>query len=186
MVPIVLDTDNVRIAVVGTGPEALGRLRMLKRHGAHPVAVYLTAPDNAITAETSVAPVHRLPVAEDLRAVDVVLAGGLSASEADRLRSASREAKVLLNVEDTRTHCDFHMPATLQRGDLLLTVSTGGASPGLAQRIVRRLGDVFGTEWADRLAELRAQRAKWRESGLDIAALKRETDHYIDQKGWLS
>jgi len=186
MVPIVLDTEKLSIAVVGTGPEALGRLRLLRRHGAHPVAIYLTAPDEAIDTEADVPPVERLPTAQDLRTVDVVFAGGLTPVEADALQVAARQAKVLLNVEDMRTHCDFHMPATVLRGDLLMTVSTGGASPGLARRIARRLGELFGAEWEGRLGELRLQREKWRAAGRDAAAVKQETDHYIDQKGWLS
>ena len=51
---------------------------------------------------------------------------------------------MLVNVEDRPALCDFHSVAEVRRGDLLLTVSTGGASPGLAARIRARLAAEFG------------------------------------------
>ncbi|HEY7579715.1 MAG TPA: siroheme synthase, partial [Acetobacteraceae bacterium] len=64
-----------------------------------------------------------------------------------------------------------------------LTVSTGGASPGLAARIRARLSAEFGPEWSDRLALLRQQRAAWRRQGRDVAAL---TDALLQANGWLA
>jgi len=89
----------------------------------------------------------------------------------------------LVNVEDRPALCDFHSVAEVRRGDLLLTVSTGGASPGLAARIRARLAGEFGPEWADRLAQLRGQRAVWRCDGRDLAA---ETDALLQANGWLA
>ena len=88
-----------------------------------------------------------------------------------------------MNVEDRPALCDFHSVAEVRRGDLLLTVSTGGASPGLAARIRARLAAEFGPEWADRLALLRDQRAAWRRDGRDAAAL---TDALLHANGWLT
>ncbi len=53
-----------------------------------------------------------------------------------RLAQLARDAGVLVNVEDVPDLCDFHVPAAVRRGDLLLTVSTGGRAPGLS-RILR-------------------------------------------------
>ena len=89
-----------------------------------------------------------------------------------------------MNVEDRPALCDFHSVAEVRRGDLLLTVSTGGASPGLAARIRARLAADFGPEWADRLALLRGHRTAWRQrTGGDVAAL---TDALLHANGWLA
>ena len=80
---------------------------------------------------------------------------GLPDDEAAELAALARSERVLVNVEDRPALCDFHSVAEVRRGDLLLTVSTGGASPGLAARIRARLAAEFGPEWADRLALLR-------------------------------
>jgi precorrin-2 dehydrogenase/sirohydrochlorin ferrochelatase len=88
---------------------------------------------------------------------------------------------VLVNVEDCPALCDFHSVAEVRRGDLLLTISTGGASPGLAARVRARLEGEFGPEWADRLALLRERRAAWRREGRNLAAM---TDALLQANGW--
>ena len=69
----------------------------------------------------------------------------------------------LVNVEDVKPWCDFHNPALVRRGDLLLTVSTNGRSPGLAARIRRQLAATFGAEWADRLSTIGRKRDAWKQ-----------------------
>ena len=81
--------------------------------------------------------------------------------------------------------CDFHNPAQVRRGDLLLTVSTGGRSPGLAARIRSELAQAFGPEWAGRLNRLAAKRASWRRPGRSLDELARLTNATIDGNGWL-
>ena len=72
------------------------------------------------------------------------------------------------------------------RGDLLLAVSTGGASPGLARRLKAYLAETFGEEWADHVSEIAGARARWREEGVSFADLGKRTNALIDEKGWLS
>ena len=60
----------------------------------------------------------------------------------------ARERGIPVNVADDPSEGDFALPSTLRRGQLQVAVSTGGASPVLAQRIRRKLEDVFGQEWA--------------------------------------
>ncbi len=92
---------------------------------------------------------------------------------------------VLVNVEDQGALCDFHVPSVVRRGDLTITVSTGGRSPGLAARVRRFLEELFGPEWADHLEEVAARRAEWRTRGADTATVRRRTDRLIEHRGWL-
>ena len=65
--------------------------------------------------------------------------------------AAAKEAKakhILVNVVDHSFPSDFTVPAQVSRGDLLLTVSTGGKSPALARQlridIEKEYGDTYG------------------------------------------
>jgi precorrin-2 dehydrogenase / sirohydrochlorin ferrochelatase len=74
-------------------------------------------------------------------------------------------AGVWVNAADDVANCTFTLPARVRRGDLLLTVSTGGRSPGLASWTRKRLEDEFGPEWATLLDILAEARDELRESG---------------------
>lgn len=52
-----------------------------------------------------------------------------------------------LNSADDPENSDFHVPAKISRGDLLITVSTGGASPALASVIKQRFEAEFGPDY---------------------------------------
>src|SRR6185369_3001873 len=80
---------------------------------------------------------------------------------------------------------NVHAPALLRRGDLLLTVSTGGRSPGLARRLKRFLEGIFGAEWQDRLEALATLRQAWREAGALPADIARRTEEWVDRHHWL-
>jgi siroheme synthase-like protein len=55
---------------------------------------------------------------------------------------------MLVNVADDPDHCNFIVPSTLRRGDLVIGVSTGGQSPALAASLRRELERAFGPEYA--------------------------------------
>lgn len=66
----------------------------------------------------------------------------------------------LVNVVDDPQHSNFILPAVVQRGELKVAVTTGGASPALARRLRERLEGLFGPEYAELarlLAELRPE-----------------------------
>ena len=70
------------------------------------------------------------------------------------LRDA-REAGILVNIADAPDACDFHVPASIHRGDLVVSISTSGKSPAVAAMIRRQLEGKLGPEYAQ-LVELMA------------------------------
>jgi siroheme synthase-like protein len=69
-------------------------------------------------------------------------------------------AGIWVNAADDPDHCTFTLPARIRRGPLIVTFSTGGASPALASWLRRRYEAEFGPEYEvliDLLAEARAE-----------------------------
>ena len=66
-------------------------------------------------------------------------------------RDVFNEAKrqgVLLNVVDVPELCNFIVPSVVERGDLLIAISTSGKSPAMAKKIRQQLEKGFGKEYA--------------------------------------
>ena len=186
MIAVALDPAALPIAVAGAGQAALRRLLALREAGAADALVFSEQPDEALRGAAGQALRSRLPGSADLAALRVLWIAGLEDDCAATLAAQARSAGVLVNVEDRPALSDFHNVAEVRRGDLLLTVSTNGASPGLASRIRARLEGEYGPEWAGRLAMLRAQRAAWRRDQRAPAELAALTDTLLHAQGWLT
>ena len=57
------------------------------------------------------------------------------------------ESGVLANAVDDPNYCSFYAPAVVERGDFQVAISTGGASPALAQQVRRELEGRYGPEY---------------------------------------
>jgi precorrin-2 dehydrogenase/sirohydrochlorin ferrochelatase len=113
VLPIVLNPTHVRAGVAGEGDGLAKRRSLLAEAGAEFVVISRTADATA------------------LRGLNILFVAGLPKPVATRLAEVARRAGVLVNVEDLPELCDFHVPAVVRQGDLLLTVSTGGRRPPL-------------------------------------------------------
>ena len=60
---------------------------------------------------------------------------------------AERRA-MLVNVVDVPPLCNFILPAIVRTGPLAVAISTAGASPALAKRMKREIGELFGEPYA--------------------------------------
>jgi precorrin-2 dehydrogenase/sirohydrochlorin ferrochelatase len=64
-----------------------------------------------------------------------------------RIRTDAGRLKILCNIADRPEQCDFILPAVVERGDLVVTVSTSGRSPALAKKLRQDLQAQFGDEY---------------------------------------
>ena len=167
MLPLVLNPLKLKTGLAGRG-EALARRAALLAEAS--VEARLLSPD---VSDEILAPLQLLFVA------------GLPEGEARHLAGRARAFGVLVNVEDVLPLCDFHVPAIVRRGDLLLTASTGGAAPGLARALREHLAESFGPEWRERLTDLAGERARLRSQGLSPAEVSQKVRALVTEKGWL-
>ena len=85
----------------------------------------------------------------DLEGAFMVFAATSQPAVQRKIAAQAKTSGVLLNSADSPDECDFHVPAKIRRGDLLIAVSTGGASPALSALIKHRLNLEFGPEYGD-------------------------------------
>jgi precorrin-2 dehydrogenase/sirohydrochlorin ferrochelatase len=167
MLPLVLNPVSLKAGLAGRGQARERRAALLAEAGVDARLLSETVSD------------------EVLGSLQLLFVAGLDEGEARELATRARRLKVLVNVEDVLPLCDFHVPAIVRRGELLLTASTGGQVPGLARRLREALAEQFGPEWTGWLKDLGAARAKWRAQGLPPAEVSEQVREMIARMGWL-
>jgi precorrin-2 dehydrogenase/sirohydrochlorin ferrochelatase len=185
MLPIVLDCADWPILLAGAGALAARRLATLDAAGCRRVTVFGPAEDATLRDAAGDRFCPGLPAEEVIAAHRLLLVAGLAPRDGAVLAAGARRRRVVVNVEDDPPLCDFHMPAMVRRGALVLTASTGGASPALAARLRAWLADRFGPEWADRVTRSAALRAELRSTGR-AAEAGRAVNALIDRERWLA
>lgn len=165
MLPIVLNPAAVSVGLAGAGEGRVRRETMLAEAGIAPISV---SPESG------------------LEGLKVLFIAGLGHEQSERLARRARDLGTLVNVEDVPHLCDFHVPAAIRRGDLVLTVSTGGKSPGLAKLIREWLEHRIAPEWSGRLKEMAQARATWRGQGHAPPDVAQRTRDFVRDRDWLA
>ena len=156
MLPIIIDGARIQVAVAGRGEGLERRLALLAKAGV-------------------VSPRLISRLTDRLSGVALLFVAGFDHQQSTKFVEAARRDGVLVNVEDRPALCDFHVPAQLRRGDLMLTISTAGRSPGLARILREQLESLFGPEWGGILDTIASARNEWREAGLSPEEMSRRT-----------
>lgn len=183
--PLALDLAHLPVALVGAGAPLTKRLCLFEGEEAPDLTVFAPAGFAGLPAIPSRRLVERLPTEDEIAACRILFIAGLDPVRARDLATIGRRHRLLVNVEDTPPLCDFHVPAVLRRGQLVISISTGAASPTLARRIKAYLAERLPAEWTGRTAQIAAMRAKMRADGAALADVARATDALIDKEGWL-
>lgn len=184
MLPLALDVQVQKTVVIARGRPGEQRYALLHAAGCERIVLYNDLAEAwACNAEALL--YQRLPEPEELAGARVVFIAGVPLEIAEPLANAARATGALVNVEDVLPLCDFHVPAIVRRGDLLISVSTGGRAPGLAQRLRAYLAQIFGTEWETRVRRLGDARLQWRDEGASKEEVIQRSADMIAREGWL-
>ena len=160
--PINLDIRNRSCLVVGGGAVATRKVLSLLDCGALVTVVSPRAlnPILELARQNRLRYQQRSYRAADLETVFLVI-GATDDETVNRRIAADADAlNLLYNIADRPQVCNFILPAVVQRGDLIIAVSTSGASPALAKNIRRELEKQYGPEYADLLQLMAAIRKR--------------------------
>ena len=140
--PVFLDLQAGPVVLIGSGELAQAKLRVLAAAGAAVRWYALSgAHDLSALEPAQAAKVERAsgdPRTADLNGVVAVFcagAGETGVAMAARAKSLGLPA----NVMDDLAHSSFIFPAIVDRGDVVVAVGTGGASPVVARRVRERI-----------------------------------------------
>ncbi len=169
MYPVSIDLEGKNCLVVGGGRVAERKILGLLGRGANitVIAPETTARITALAGEGVISLQRRDYIEGEATGYFLVIAS-TGSSRVNRLVSENAgTSNRLVNVVDTPELSNFYVPSVLQRGDLQIAVSTGGASPALAKEIRENLEDIYAPEYSKLLDRLRSFRCSLLESEPD-------------------
>jgi uroporphyrin-III C-methyltransferase / precorrin-2 dehydrogenase / sirohydrochlorin ferrochelatase len=150
--PVFLDLQTVLVLLVGAGELARAKLRVLTAAGARIRWFAVSAEHDVQGLEPAQLARIELakgdPLAADLRGVVAVFcagAGDIGVAMAARAKAVG----LPVNVMDDLAHSSFIFPAIVDRGDVVVAIGTGGASPVVARRVRERIEAVLPARIGD-------------------------------------
>jgi siroheme synthase-like protein len=162
--PVNLDLNGRACLVVGAGSVAARKVASLVVCGAD-VTVVAPRVDPAISDLTSVTIERRAYRRGEVAAYRLVVTATDDPAVNQAVYDDAEAAGVWVNSADDPERCSFTLPAVVRRGSVLLTASTGAASPALSAWLRGRLEQEFGPELADLAATLAVYRARIHAAG---------------------
>ncbi len=180
--PVLIDLNKAPVLVVGGGEVARRKITALRRAGAW---VRVGAPELApILAEWVAAGViDHLPGRFCERWLDdavFVIAATDDDAVNRQVAAAARARRLWVNVVDDAGQSSAQLPAVVERGDLKIAISSGGAAPMLATRLRGWLERELDPSLADLVALLGRKRARIRRRLPRLPARRRFFDRLLD------
>jgi precorrin-2 dehydrogenase / sirohydrochlorin ferrochelatase len=145
-----LRLEGRRAAVIGGGEVALEKVEGLLLCAAQVTVIAPEAHPELVqlALEGSIRWEPREYRSEDLDGRLIAIAATDETDVNIRVFEDAESRSMLVNVVDVPPLCNFILPAIVRMGPLAIAVSTAGASPALAKRMKREIGELFGAEYA--------------------------------------
>jgi precorrin-2 dehydrogenase/sirohydrochlorin ferrochelatase len=140
-----------RCIVVGGGEVAQRKVESLLEAGAERVVVISPRLTHRLGALLEANRIEHRPRGYrqgDLEGAFVVVAATHDPDVNRDVWQEAQERRLLINVVDDPHRCNFFVPSVVRRGDLTISICTGGQDPALSARLRQELEPRFGPEYA--------------------------------------
>jgi len=149
--PVNLDIRNRKCLVVGGGSVGTRKVMTLLDCGAK-----VTVVSNEVTrqllklADSGSIVLKKRPFQiSDLDKMFLVIGATDNPELNLQIHTQAEQVGMLCNIADRPEVCNFILPAIVNRGDLIIAISTSGKSPAFAKMMRKNLEKEFGTEYAE-------------------------------------
>lgn len=161
--PIFINLEGRRVLIVGGGHVALRKAERLSPYGAD---IFAVAPEfiPGFAGIPGVTLLERRFEPGDIEGAALVIAATDDGELNAAVSELCRWENIPVNVVDDLEKCSFVFPALVQRGELSVGISTGGASPSAAQYVRRGVEQLVPEGFEGILDFLSAHRAQVKES----------------------
>ena len=177
--PVTLNLNNRRCTVVGGGEVALRKVQSLLAEQANVVVVspVLCEELQELYQTNAFTWIDKAFEEKFLQDSFLVIAATNNRAINHQVSMWCERNRVLVNVVDSREESSFTVNSVVRRGDLLIAISTGGASPAVSKAIRVRLEETFGEEYAVMLEIM----ADTREKAMDTIADEKKRRAFLQQ-----
>ncbi|MDI6742295.1 MAG: bifunctional precorrin-2 dehydrogenase/sirohydrochlorin ferrochelatase [Smithella sp.] len=163
--PVFLDIKDKKCVIVGGGEVALRKAERLLDCGAKVSVISpKIVPELAALEDKHLISHIAAGYSGDLIDKAALIIGATDDEKTNARISRDARAKgIPVNIVDDPEKCDFILPSIVQRGDLAITIGTGGKSPALARHLREELEARYGKEYEiflNILGELRKKMEK--------------------------
>ncbi len=166
--PINVNIDGQQTLVVGGGQIAYRKVLSLLEYGAKVKVVSPELVDDFASLE-GLEIVKREYMEGDIDGAILVISA-TSSQDANRMvYNHASSAGILVNVVDQPHLCTFIFPSVVSRGELIISISSGGASPTLSKELRHQITDLIGPEYGRHVEFLAEMREAVKETTPDIA-----------------
>ena len=161
--PVNLNLVGRPVLVVGGGRIALRKVEQLLAANAEVTVISPLFVDEF--QEMPVTLVHREYATGDIDTFRLVITATGNTAVDQLIYDECEDKGIWINSADDPERCAFTLPAAFRRGPLMITVSTGGASPALASWMRSHLELAIGPEYEEVVSRLAVERARVHANG---------------------
>ncbi|RGJ70834.1 bifunctional precorrin-2 dehydrogenase/sirohydrochlorin ferrochelatase [Eubacterium sp. TM05-53] len=138
--PFFIDITDCKALVVGSGPIAQNKIKILKEFGAK-VTVLSKQENSDVTKEFEI---------EDLDGFNIVVAATNDSQLNHKISLECKKRNILVNAVDQKEDCTFIFPSYIKQKDVVAAFSSSGKNPVLCQYlkkenesiVTRQLGEI--------------------------------------------
>ncbi len=148
--PIYLDIRDRNCLVVGGGSVGSRKVETLLGCGAMVTVVSIDAAETLkkLSDRGVIQLKERAFQSDDLDNMFLVIGATDDEALNFEIHAAAGRRGVLCNIADRPEACNFILPSIVNRGDLIIAISTSGKSPAFAKKLRKQLEAEFGSEYA--------------------------------------
>lgn len=159
--PVMLDMRHKKVLVVGGGAIACEKLsRLVECTEEITVVATECSPEMEGYIGKYGFPLQRRSYEEsDLEGFDIVIAAVDSLELQSQIFAQADARKILCNAVDLPGYCHFIFPSIIRRDDLIIAISTSGASPAAAKHLKRFFTSLIPENIGEFLSMMREKRS---------------------------